>query len=141
MVPGCQKYKSRWINYLFIVIDESFLSKLSLAMTLIGITALFLISIKIEPEKSEIGDITANLIGHKISVEGFITDFYWHDGHFFATLSENRDEIKLVVFERDAKKFPALKNVTKGSHIIASGSVNEYKGEIEIVVKDVRVPD
>jgi len=122
-----------------IMISDSSLQKVSLILAITGIIALLLISQGIEPRSVAIGDITSNLIGYQVSASGYVKDFYWHDGHFFATLSENREQIKIVMFERDAKKFPALSNVSKNSNLLVMGSVNEYEGELEIVAKEIKI--
>jgi hypothetical protein len=139
MVPCCKEYQSRRLKIIFMPISNISLEKVSLIISVAGIVAVFLIATGTEPRNIEISDISPNLIGYQVSVEGYVTDFYWHDGHFFATLSKNRETIKLVIFERNAKNFPALQNVTKNSHLIAVGTINEYERELEIIAKDVKI--
>jgi DNA/RNA endonuclease YhcR with UshA esterase domain len=115
------------------------LERISFFLTIIGIISLYFIVQNIEPQDTAILSVTGELIGRQVLVSGIIKEKpYWHsDGHLFLTLQQNGSQIKVVMFDREARKYPGLKNLTKGMNISVTGSVDEYEGELEIVAKRI----
>ena len=119
--------------------DES-LQRLSLVLSLLGLLGLFLLSICLEPTKVSIKEIDESLLGKFIVTSGYVTKIREHEaGHVFLTL-ENESSIKVVIFANTARKNKAtLEKIRKGSKIEVVGKLVEYKGELELVAKEIRV--
>ena len=118
------------------MVSERSLYRLSLLLSVAGIISLFFIVQAMEPAEAAISEISGDFLGRTVSVSGIIKDKpYWHeDGHLFFTLSDSEgNAIKTVFFEREAKKLPALKNISRGMNVTVTGKVNEYQNELEIV--------
>lgn len=121
------------------MVSDRSIERISLFLTILGIASLYFVVRMTEPQSIEIGKITGELIGRSVFVNGTIKDKpYWHsDGHLFLTLQQNKSQIKVVMFQREARKYPELKNLTKGMNISVFGSVNEYENELEIIAKKI----
>src|SRR3989338_10165732 len=107
------------------MISDKSLMKLSLAMSITGVIALFFIMQAAKPLETSIDDINDNMAGRNVIVHGAIMDFAEKDGNIFITLA-NSSKMDIVIFEKDAKN--VNKNLTAGMNVTVSGKITIYKG-------------
>lgn len=108
--------------------------KASLFAAIIGIIALFLLTQLIEPQKMEINEITTDMAGINIITQGTASNVVEREGHVFFSLISENSSIKAVLFENDAQKTRIPGN---NEFITVHGEVALYKGELEIIVKQI----
>ena len=117
--------------------SDSQIMKMALIIAIIGIVSIFFIIQAIEPIKLSIGEITSSHVGHEVITNGTISSYYISDEHVFMIISDVSGEIKAVMFERDAKNSIAY-NLKNNDRVLIKGAVNNYKGELEIVVREIK---
>lgn len=115
------------------MISDKTLMKLSLAMSVIGIIALFFITQMIEPLETHIDDISDAMAGRNIVVHGTVDSLAENNGNVFIEL-RNNSKISVVLFEKDAGN---VKNLGVGMNVTVIGKLSVYKGSLEIVVGSV----
>ncbi len=116
------------------MISDKSLMKLSLAMSITGIIALFFITQVTEPAETSIDEISDSMAGRNVAVHGTIGSIMENNGNIFITLA-NSSKIGIVMFERDIKN--VNKNLTAGMNVTVIGKVAVYKGILEITAKSV----
>ncbi len=113
------------------------LLKISILVSISGIIALFLLNTSLGSPNMQIKDINQEMINEKATIQGEITYLYISkDGHVFLKVKDESGEIKVVIF-----KDSGLSNVyglEEGQKISVSGKIQEYKGELEIIARDVK---
>lgn len=119
--------------------DEHFLQRLCLFLTICGIVILFFLVVTIEPKNIKISDIDESMIGYYVTVYGVVSSKpIWSEENLFFDLSDGEKSIKVVMFSRDTRKYNELK-IRKGNEVVVIGRVSEYKGELEIVAEKIVV--
>lgn len=113
------------------------IAKICLILTIVGITGLFVIVQTIQPKVVRIREIDTSIIGQLIEVNATIKSIS-KDGHVFFNLEDGNDSIKAIMFERDAKNHEHVYELKKNDNVTVIGEVNNYRGELEIVVKNIR---
>ena len=119
---------------------KNFLLILSLFVSVIGLVLIYFASLNIDPKKTTISDITADMEGRKISVTGYLVQKReTKEGHLFLTVSDNKSTIQVPVFS-DLTKSLAQNGITsKDFHtkdkLSVKGTVEIYKGSLQIVPK------
>ncbi|MCX6819278.1 MAG: OB-fold nucleic acid binding domain-containing protein [Candidatus Aenigmarchaeota archaeon] len=108
--------------------------KLCLAMSVIGVIALFILVQFIEPKELSISDISQSHVGQEVVTQGRISSYAIDDGNIFISLSEANNSIQVVMFQKDAKLEAELK---KGDKIKVTGKVAFYKNDLEIIASSV----
>lgn len=103
---------------------DSTLLRISLATALIGIISLYIISNNLELEES-------NLVADQeyIKLRGLVEDIRVFDEVTSFTLSYS-DDVKVVVFKE--------LDLIEGSSVEVVGSVEEYRGEKEIIAESIK---
>ena len=115
------------------MVSDSQLIKLSLFITIIGILTIFILTLFIKPLEISISEISTSHFGREIITNGTIIS-YSSNGNIFMTISDGKSEIKAVIFENNAAN---AYNLNNGDRILILGEVNNYKGELEIIVTEV----
>mgnify|MGYP001577199590 CR=1 FL=1 len=111
------------------MISDRSLIRISLATSVIGIVALYLLTL-IGPSHTAIPNIKA---GDNVAVSGVVKDYRESRGNIFFTM-ENASSVKVVMFAPDAEKAPMIKN---GDTVTVSGKAQYYRNEIEIIAKSI----
>lgn len=111
--------------------------KLCLLFSVIGLVSLFLITQFEEVENIPIGKIDESHMGQMVKVNGEVTDKYVSkDGHLFFDLTENGNNIKIVLFNNKLNDLGLKPEEIKGK-IEIIGIVKKYKGEMEILPEKI----
>lgn len=84
--------------------------------------------INIEPV--DISDIEKSWSGKSLMVQGEIAEVRTSSGHLFFNLKQGKDSIKVV-------KFDSQSSYSNGDRVNVTGHVEIYKGELEIVAKEI----
>jgi len=119
------------------MISDDSLAKFSLALTIVGIVALYFVVQNTEPVRLEISDISHAMVGNHVALNGYINKMAWRGDNLFITLENNGSSIKVVMFSRETKKFSGLRELEKGDEISVVGRVGEYKTELEIIAEKI----
>ena len=118
--------------------DDS-LKNLSLLLSVVGIIGMLVIASVTEPIEVSLGEISEEFIGKYVRTSGKVEKLRFHeDGHVFLTLASGNSKLKLVIFANVAKKLP-INELEVGREIEVMGRVSEYRGELEIVVENLRL--
>ena len=109
------------------------LIKISIVLAIIGIAALYFISNYFEENTTKIADLK---IGQVARISGMITSFRTSkDGHSFLKIADNTGEISVVAFKSSNL---GLSGLQVGDSVSVLGRVDEYKGSLEIIAKEIR---
>jgi len=111
--------------------EDARLLFISLMVSIIGL--ILLLSISATQRPAAISSISPEDIGSKAYVEGVVTRVYRSsDGHLFFTLRDKTGSIPVVAFKEVAER---LSCVEKGRSIGLRGIVDEYHGELELILR------
>lgn len=120
--------------------DEK-LYRISLALSVAGLAALFLLAHVSSPERLNIGEIDHGDIGNRVEVRGTAEDVYVSDGgHIFFHVKENGSKIDVVVFEDDVKSMGLeYDTIDEGNEVVVSGDVDLYRGDLQILPNELEI--
>ena len=108
--------------------------KISLVIAVLGIIALYFITRITTEEVIAIKDVK---IGQIERVTGMVTSVYVsRDDHVFLKIADNTGEISVVVFK--GSNIDEAYDLEVGEEISVLGRVDEYKGKLEIIAKEIR---
>ncbi|MEK6921295.1 MAG: OB-fold nucleic acid binding domain-containing protein [Nanoarchaeota archaeon] len=105
------------------------LLRLCFVLAFLGLGALFVLSKTVEGEIVEISDITEEKIGQKVVVQGIVYDLRQLETMTLFSLQENEAQILIVSFSNV--------EVHEDDIVTVTGSVKEYKGELEVVASQI----
>ena len=107
--------------------------KISIITAVIGMIALYIISQLMVEETVKIRDLE---IGQLERISGMITSFYVsRDDHVFMKVADDTGEITVVAFK--SSNIDDAYYLEIGERISVLGRVDEYKGELEIIAKEI----
>ena len=109
--------------------DNTFL-KLALGWALIGIFLLMLTAVYTEPETVSVIDLE-NYLGKTVVVKGVVGNTNYKEKVSFIELEDDSGLINVVAFDDLPKK------VYKKDEVAVKGEVKLYKGELEIIVREI----
>jgi len=126
------------------VVNNSFLTnyakqfmdilKISIVIALVGIAALFFISRFSTEETISIKDLK---IGQIERASGMVTSVYISkDDNAFIKVADNSGEITVVAFK--SSNIAEVYDLEVGDQISVLGRIEEYKGELEIIAKEIK---
>ena len=108
--------------------------KISIITAVIGIIALYFISKAMIEETIEIKKLK---IGQIERISGMVTSVYVsRDDHVFMKVADNTGEITVVAFKNS--NIDEAYDLEIGEEITVLGRVDEYKGDLEIIAKEIR---
>lgn len=116
------------------MLSDKSLMKLSLAVSLAGVVALFVFLQFEEPKLIGFEEIESH-IGNNVVVVGQITAYSESKGNIFATLNNSA---KIVMFAVDAERRPDAYLLKTGDSVTVTGKVQLYRGSTEIIAKSIR---
>lgn len=103
----------------------------------LGLSLIYAASVLAEATVANIGEITPEYVGRYVAIVGSITSAQTSNGHIFLKVRDSTGEISIVIFSDLAdvlgKSNVDIKDFKKGRSIKVSGTVEEYKGELEII--------
>lgn len=103
------------------------LKKIALVTAIVGIIALILLSLNLEPKEMKISDINDKMIGQYVRVSGDVEKIK-HSSVTSFTIKDDSGDIYAFSYEN--------LNVTNGKYELI-GKVNEYHGVLEIEVSEM----
>lgn len=116
--------------------DETLL-KISIIASIGGITLLYFSSQFISDNLLSIEELMPENVGTMVEITGNISSiFVSQKGHSFLKINDGTGEITGVLFKDSMGKIPDFK---VGDKIKASGTLDEYQGELEIIIKELEV--
>jgi len=113
--------------------NDKDIRNICLVLSVIGLIVLF-IGVNLVNTKTNIGDIDESYIGKTVLISGNISSNYYNNGNVFLDVKDQTGKIKAVVFENTMKKLNINPKEISGC-VEIKGSVNEYKGELEIIAE------
>ncbi|HLC57714.1 MAG TPA: OB-fold nucleic acid binding domain-containing protein [Candidatus Nanoarchaeia archaeon] len=113
--------------------QESSLIKLSFLIALTGIFLLFIILKTSQPPEILIQNINPSMIDSYVKVKGTITNIHQTPGLYILTLKQNQASIPVVIFKEQNITF------TNQPQLEVTGIVSQYKNQLEILAKEVKL--
>jgi DNA/RNA endonuclease YhcR with UshA esterase domain len=108
--------------------------KISITVAIIGIIALFFLVRYQEQNTVKISELKQGQIER---ITGMINSVYVSkDGHTFLKVTDSSGEISVVAFK--SSNIDEVYDLEVGDQISVLGRVEEYKGELEIIAKEIR---
>ena len=120
-------------------VKESFLIRICLIGSVIGIFSIYLLSFTIVAEEIGAGEITGMYVGKKVSVSGRVENLRLHsNGHIFFDLRDDTGSIDVVIWEDRAEQLRLagtdMGRIRDGAGIRITGMVELYRGSVQVVV-------
>jgi len=111
--------------------EEKTLFKISLICSLLGLLILFTISDSIEVKEYKIKDITPELEGKEVKVQGSITRISETPGLYIFDIQDQTGKITSILFKEENL------NLTLNSKILAQGKIKIYKNKPELEISKI----
>ncbi len=106
------------------------LLRISLLCTSIGLLAVYALSLQVEPQGISINMLDRH-VGDMVRISGTVTYLRTHEeGHLFLTVRDESGQCEVPVFSEVASKLP---RIFIGEKIEVTGSVEEYRGSLQVV--------
>jgi len=107
--------------------------KISIAIAVLGIIALFFITQFNNETIVKIKDLKIGQIG---TISGMVTSIYVSkDDNVFLKISDNTGGIDVVVFK--SSNIDLAYELENGDQVAVLGRVDDYKGKLEIIAKEI----
>lgn len=113
------------------MMERKKLYKISVFLSVIGLTLMYASSLYLTNKHVEIGEIEKSWSGKNVKVTGKITSYTESGGHAFMDVSDSSGNITVVNFD-------AQESFEQGDRVNVTGHVEIYKGELEIIVKEIK---
>jgi len=113
--------------------DDFFFRKLALGIGIAGILLLAAMSAATKPLEVSIPEINGGMLQKKVSTEGIVKNRFYSKNTLLFELVDGKS-IKAVVSPTEKE----LKEIENSAVIRIEGTVQEYKGKIEIVAEKVK---
>ena len=121
--------------------NDRYMFKIALVLSILGIIGMIIFSGQLEPNELQIKEINPGMLDEEISVEGVVEDLKESPNKhtYFLEIMDNTGKIKVVIFEKEAydleKNNLKIQNLIK-RRIKVLGTVTEYDGHLELILKD-----
>ncbi|MGC9517574.1 MAG: exodeoxyribonuclease VII large subunit [Methanomicrobiales archaeon] len=115
--------------------------KMAFFTAIIGIIGMTIFSSYIMPREIKISDIDKGMLDEEVSVEGYVSnlDKSKNSNTYFLEIIDDTGKINVIIFEKTVHEFEennlTLKSL-RNHRIRIVGTVTEYKGYTEIIIKD-----
>ena len=122
-------------------IDDKKIFKVALFTAICGLVGMIASANSIAPQTVQIKDMDRGMLDKEVSIEGMVTGVIQSQKGetYFLEVMDGTGRIKVVVFESAATEIQKtsvnLENLTQ-RRIKIVGKVTEYKGSLELVLKD-----
>lgn len=123
--------------------EDNTLFKIAFATSILGIVGMVMFSGQITPKQVHIIEVNPGMLDDEVSVEGVVYEIKQSQNGrtYFLDLMDNTGKIDVVVFEKDAQyieKNSFKMNSLVNRRIKIFGTVTEYNGHLELVLKDAK---
>ncbi len=112
--------------------NENSLLKISLVFSLIGILTIFYISETTTINLSEISDLTKEDLDNKVRIKGEIISIGDTPGLMIVNVKDLTDQMTIILFKDNSTI-----NLERGKIIDITGTLTEYKNELEIIADQI----
>lgn len=112
---------------------EKDLLKIALVCSLIGILIILFIVYKYEVPNYNIKDIDKSMLNEKVSIKGQINRITETPGLYILNIKDSTGEITVVVFKEEDL------DLLENNLVEVEGEIAEYKNEVEIIAKQIKV--
>ena len=110
--------------------EASAVTKFSIAITLIGLFALFIVGFFIEPEEVAVGDV-GKTGSEDVVIKGYVTGLRDYGNFVVVEVSEVKS-VDVVLFDKRMV-------VGVGSNVTIAGQLRDYHGKKELIAESVRI--
>jgi DNA/RNA endonuclease YhcR with UshA esterase domain len=118
------------------IMDDVKLLKIAVVTSIIGIFALFFITDNFSSmDAVDIDEVREDMVGYPVKIKGEITSFSENKGHRFLTVEDRSGRISVVIFSGNLIDV----YLEEGYDVEVFGKVDEYKGKLEIIPKEITV--
>lgn len=121
--------------------DDKLLLKFCLLISVLGLIAIWVGVYQSEKSIVPISKLSEENIGKIVKIEGkIIKKYVSKDRHLFLKVRDKTGKIKAVMFKNNHQTSGInIENLKEGSYIEASGKVKKYQGELEIILKKIKL--
>lgn len=112
--------------------NENSLLKISLVFSLIGILTIFYISETTTINLSEISDLSKEDLDNKVRIKGEIISIGDTPGLMIVNVKDLTDQMTIILFKDNSTI-----NLERGKIIDITGTLTEYKNELEIIADQI----
>ncbi|MCK5023608.1 MAG: exodeoxyribonuclease VII large subunit [Candidatus Aenigmarchaeota archaeon] len=117
--------------------NERNVTRISLVGSFTCIIILYIFTIVNFTPHVNISDIDKTFIGKSVNTSGEISGLYANNGNVFFMIVDGKNEIKIVIWQDTLKMLSAkgqnISEIKNGNYVNIVGSVELYKGELEII--------
>lgn len=107
------------------------LYKISVFLSVIGLTLMYASSQYLQPGKVKVKDIDRSQTGEVIEVEGTAMNVTNTGKHLFMDLKDPTGSIMVADFDTEV-------SVSNGDNLSVIGSVELYEGKLEVIARDIK---
>jgi len=109
--------------------------KILLTAAILGLVVLYFVNSILTAQITKIADLK---IGQVERISGMVTSVYTTKlGHTFLKVADNTGDIDVVVF--NSSKIDFASELEVGQEISILGRVEEYKGKLELIAKEIYI--
>ena len=105
-------------------------------ISICGTLSLTIIDFQTQPKKTEIREISEQLIGKKIFIEGKITSQFTKKNTLFLEIT-NKNKIKAIKFNTSKQESLTAQHADAQNFVKITGTVQKYNGELEIIADQI----
>ncbi len=122
---------------------DRYMFKIALATSIIGIVGMMIFAGQITPKHPNINEINPGMLDEEITIEGVVDNIKESPKSqtYFLDVTDNTGKISVVIFKRNAKDIEN-NNLTifhlNKKRIKILGTVTEYNGRMELILKDAK---
>lgn len=118
--------------------EEKTLRNIAVFCSISGLVILFVVSERLELQKTGIGEITIEDLGKNVRICGIIDNkFVSKNEHIFLRIRDETGDINVVIFNDTSKNLGRYNvypyKLERGDTCCILGYIDEYKDEIEII--------
>lgn len=118
--------------------NEKHLFKIAICCSIIGLIAVIIASLYIEPQTAVISSLSGMNEGDYVKIAGNVTNVRQTPKAAFVDVADTTGAVTLVAFNDDAgfvKKEALPEGLQRGDSIAAEGKISIYNGKTEIVAE------
>jgi len=117
--------------------------KMAFITALIGMVGIIIFSSYIVPREVKIKDIDKGMLDEEVTLEGFVSKMQKskNSNTYFLEITDDTGKISGIIFEKtviEIEKGNLKINSLKNRRIKIIGTVTQYRGDMEIVLKDAK---
>jgi DNA/RNA endonuclease YhcR with UshA esterase domain len=122
--------------------EDHYIFRIALITSIIGLVGMIFFAGQIMPREVKISDISRGMLDEDVAVEGVVEDIGKAKGSntYFLDIMDGTGKTTLVIFDSTATDLQKEQNLTVQSmdkqRINVVGTVSEYKGGTELILKD-----